>query len=159
MVFPLRPWCSIFWAIWRTLIFVYLSVFICFVRILQRIQTSAIFYFRLSHLPDWKAWKSATVLTRSKRKLWPIIYRSHLNNNRWEAQHLGVFHFNTSTAFIWHKMLIMSVPWRALSRWWRSRFPEVISWTFNSAMSTSYNRFSPGKCNQYLLKGTSQNNS
>lgn len=69
------------------------------------------------------------------------------------------FHSNTSTAFIWHKMVMMSVLWRALSTWWRSRFPELILWTLNSAMSTSYNRFSSVKCYQYLLKGTSHNNS
>lgn len=148
MVCPLRPWASIFWADWGALIFVYLSVIICFVRILHRMQTAFLFYFRLSHLPDWKAWKAATVLTGSKRKLLSIIYRLHPNNNRWEAQHLGVFHFNTTTVFIWHKMVIISVLWRALSRWWRSRFPELILWTLNSAVPTSYNRFSSGKCYQ-----------
>lgn len=34
---PLRPWGSILWAIWGALIFVYLSIFICFVGILHRI--------------------------------------------------------------------------------------------------------------------------
>lgn len=34
---PPRPWGSSLWAIWGALIFVYLSVFICFVRILHRI--------------------------------------------------------------------------------------------------------------------------
>lgn len=155
MVCPPRPWGSIFWAVWGAFIFAYLSVFI---RILYRIQTAAIFYFR-PHLPDRKAWKSATILTRSKRKLLSIIYGPHPNNNRWEAQHLGVFHSNTSTVFIWHKMVIMSVLWRALSTCWRSRFPELILQTLNSAMSTSYNRFSSVKCYQYLLKDTSHNNS
>lgn len=36
MICPLRPWGSILWAIWGALIFVYLSIFICFVGILHR---------------------------------------------------------------------------------------------------------------------------
>lgn len=52
---------------WGDLVFLF--VFLCSGKILCTIQTAAIFYFRPSHLPDWKAWKPETVLTRSKRKL------------------------------------------------------------------------------------------
>lgn len=113
--------------------FVWLVFFVS----LCRRQAAALSYFRPSHLLKWMTCSDKI----KEEPLFSISYRR-------EKQHLGVFH---SVVFIWYK-IVTSALLRALTRWQKSRFPELILSTFYSTMSNSYNRFSSVKCYQCLLK-------
>lgn len=106
-------------------------VFLCF-KILCRIQTAAIFLFQTFTSAWLEGMESSNCPDKIKEEtLFSISYGPDPNSNRREAKHLGVFHSNTSTVFIWYKM-IMSALLRALTRWQRLRFPELTLQTFNS---------------------------